>query len=52
MKNDLRKPTLIVLPVKLKIRLKTLAAKQETTMSEIVEGLINDYLAKQRRSTS
>ena len=51
MKNDLRKPTLIVLPVKLKIRLKTLAAKQQTTMSEIVENLINDYLSKQRRAS-
>ncbi len=51
MKNDPRKPTLIVLPLKLKIRLKTLAAKQQTTMSEIVEGLINDYLNKQRRAS-
>ncbi len=51
MKNNLRKPTLIVLPVKLKIRLKTLAAKQQMTMSEIIESLINQYLDKQRRSS-
>ncbi len=52
MKKDPRRQTLIVLPLKLKIQLKTLAAQQQTTMSHILEGLITEYLDKQRRPRS
>ena len=49
MKKDPRKATLIVLPVDLKVKLKTLAAKQQTTMSHIIERLVQGHLNKQRR---